>query len=33
MSANNGFFGTHPFSGTNQLLQRQNAEPVDWRLP
>ena len=33
MSANNGFFGTHPFSRANQLLQQQNAEPVDWRLP
>ena len=33
MSANNGFFGTRPFSRANQLLQQQNAEPVDWKLP
>jgi uracil-DNA glycosylase len=33
MSANNGFFGTRPFSRANQLLQRQGAEPVDWKLP
>ena len=33
MSAHNGFFGTHPFSRANQLLRRQDAEPVDWRLP
>jgi uracil-DNA glycosylase len=33
MSANSGFFGTCPFSRANQLLQRQNAEPVDWKLP
>jgi len=33
MSAHNGFFGTHPFSRANELLQRQGADPVDWRLP
>ena len=33
MSAQSGFFGTRPFSRANQLLQRQNAEPVDWKLP
>jgi uracil-DNA glycosylase len=33
MSANNGFFGTRPFSRANQLLQRQNAGPIDWKLP
>ena len=33
MSANSGFFGTRPFSRANQLLQRQNAEPIDWKLP
>jgi len=33
MSASNGFFGTRPFSRANQLLQRQGAEPVDWKLP
>lgn len=33
MSAHNGFFGSRPFSRANQLLQRQNATPVDWKLP
>jgi uracil-DNA glycosylase len=33
MSAHNGFFGTRPFSRANQLLARQNAKPVDWKLP
>src|SRR5215831_7386395 len=33
MSASNGFFGTRPFSRANQLLQRQNADTVDWKLP
>jgi len=33
MSAHNGFFGTRPFSRANELLQRQGADPVDWRLP
>ncbi|MGO4455975.1 uracil-DNA glycosylase [Streptomyces sp. M-16] len=33
MSAANGFFGSRPFSKTNELLVRQGAEPVDWRLP
>ena len=32
-SAHNGFFGSHPFSRANQLLQQQGAEPVDWKLP
>ncbi len=33
MSADNGFFGSKPFSRTNDLLVRQGAQPVDWRLP
>ncbi|WP_236238876.1 uracil-DNA glycosylase [Streptomyces sp. CC228A] len=33
MSADRGFFGSRPFSRTNDLLMRQGAEPVDWRLP
>ncbi|MFD3869916.1 uracil-DNA glycosylase [Streptomyces sp. NPDC058623] len=33
MSATNGFFGSRPFSRTNDLLVRQGAQPVDWRLP
>ncbi|MFI6106449.1 uracil-DNA glycosylase [Streptomyces sp. NPDC093595] len=33
MSADKGFFGSRPFSRTNELLLQQGAEPVDWRLP
>ncbi|MCY0956576.1 uracil-DNA glycosylase [Streptomyces sp. H27-H5] len=33
MSATNGFFGSKPFSRTNELLVGQGAQPVDWRLP
>jgi uracil-DNA glycosylase len=33
MSAFNGFFGTRPFSRANQLLERQGAAAVDWKLP
>ena len=33
MSADRGFFGSRPFSRANDLLARQGAEPVDWRLP
>lgn len=33
MSADRGFFGSRPFSRTNELLIRQGAQPVDWRLP
>ena len=33
MSAQNGFFGSRPFSRANQLLERQDAVPVDWKLP
>ncbi|WP_106581552.1 uracil-DNA glycosylase [Murinocardiopsis flavida] len=33
MSANNGFFGSRPFSKANALLEEQGAEPIDWRLP
>jgi uracil-DNA glycosylase len=32
MSAHNGFFGSRPFSRANQLLERQDAAPVDWKL-
>lgn len=32
MSAHSGFFGTRPFSRANQLLERQGAAPIDWRL-
>jgi uracil-DNA glycosylase len=33
MSADRGFFGSRPFSRANEMLVRQGAEPVDWRLP
>jgi uracil-DNA glycosylase len=33
MSADRGFFGSRPFSRANELLTRQGAEPVDWKLP
>ncbi|MFC5907280.1 uracil-DNA glycosylase [Streptacidiphilus monticola] len=33
MSADRGFFGSRPFSRANDLLARQGADPVDWRLP
>jgi uracil-DNA glycosylase len=33
MSANNGFFGTHPFSRANRLLEQQGAAAIDWQLP
>jgi uracil-DNA glycosylase len=33
MSADRGFFGSRPFSRANELLSRQGAQPVDWRLP
>jgi uracil-DNA glycosylase len=32
-SAASGFFGSRPFSRANQLLEGQDAEPVDWKLP
>ncbi|GAA4794181.1 uracil-DNA glycosylase [Streptomyces ziwulingensis] len=32
-SADRGFFGSRPFSRTNDFLARQSAAPVDWRLP
>lgn len=33
MSADRGFFGSRPFSRTNELLVRQGSQPIDWRLP
>ena len=33
LSARGGFFGSRPFSRTNDLLRRQGADPIDWRLP
>lgn len=33
LSARRGFFGSRPFSRTNQLLEAQGAAPIDWSLP
>lgn len=32
LSAHRGFFGSRPFSRTNELLTAQGARPVDWHL-
>jgi uracil-DNA glycosylase len=32
-SADRGFFGSRPFSRASELLERQGATAVDWRLP
>lgn len=31
-SANNGFFGSRPFSRANQYLEENSIPPVDWKL-
>lgn len=31
-SARNGFFGSKPFSQTNDFLKRNGLEPIDWQL-
>jgi uracil-DNA glycosylase len=33
MSAHYGFFGSRPFSKANELLEKQGASPLDWKLP
>ncbi|RCG30922.1 uracil-DNA glycosylase [Sphaerisporangium album] len=33
LSARSGFFGSRPFSRANELLQKQGAAPVEWKLP
>ena len=33
LSAHAGFFGSKPFSRANELLEKQGAAPVDWKLP
>ena len=33
LSASSGFFGSRPFSKTNEILTRWGREPIDWRLP
>lgn len=30
LSAHNGFFGSKPFSKTNEFLKKNNMEPIDW---
>jgi len=32
LSAHNGFFGSRPFSATNNALIAAGAEPIDWTL-
>ena len=31
-SANNGFFGSKPFSKTNKFLEQNKIQPIDWKL-
>lgn len=33
LSARRGFFGSRPFSRSNEILAQMGASPVDWRLP
>lgn len=33
LSASRGFFGSKPFSRTNELLAAQGAEAINWELP
>ncbi len=33
LSASSGFFGSRPFSRTNQLLEELGGDPIDWRIP
>jgi uracil-DNA glycosylase len=33
MSADRGFFGSHPFSRVNAELEELGADPIDWSLP
>ncbi|MFF5245425.1 uracil-DNA glycosylase [Streptosporangium sp. NPDC000095] len=33
LSARSGFFGSRPFSKTNELLEKQGTAPVEWKLP
>lgn len=32
LSAYNGFFGSHPFSKTNNFLIKNNIKPIDWKI-
>ena len=31
-SARNGFFGSKPFSKTNEFLKKNNIKEIDWRV-
>ena len=33
LSASRGFFGSRPFSRTNDILVQSGSTPIDWRLP
>lgn len=33
LSASRGFFGSRPFTGTNERLAQQGGDAIDWRLP
>lgn len=33
LSAHNGFFGSRPFSRTNEALRESGQEPIDWAIP
>lgn len=33
LSAHRGFFGSRPFSKTNDYLRAQKLKPIDWQLP
>jgi uracil-DNA glycosylase len=33
LSASRGFFGSRPFSKTNDCLQQLGQEPIDWSIP
>ncbi len=33
LSAHNGFYGSRPFSRTNEALEAAGLEPIDWSLP
>ena len=32
LSAHRGFFGSRPFSQTNEWLEKQGVEPIDWTI-
>lgn len=33
LSANRGFFGSRPYSRTNEALKEMDQGPIDWKLP